>query len=170
MIGQDWAGSGLGSKGYLIIAAYLTHLREVATPFGNYHSVYKGPVAHCDARIMEVPQGKLCQTCKATLGGETYIHNWEERQLVPGRPHHKKYTDLTASKNGGCFICIWLWEKHVPPVPTADNEFNGSTCEPFQTFCRIFSRPAIQMYFAITCSWAPDLELNGMLPPSHAIG
>ena len=110
---------------------------------------------------MDLAEGKLCDTCIAALNGETKIQEWKDYFGEIGNfpfdnSHHKTYRDFVTSKDDGCFICTWLWNKL--PLPPGIKDGQSATLEGFQIYCR-FSKPIVR--FHVVCPWAADVELEG---------
>jgi len=112
--------------------------------------------------MMDDVEGKLCDTCIATLQGKARPYD-EEFAWAQQYIHHEKYSDFEASKDMECFICIWLWAKHQPPPPNTDVSGNCSALDGFQVLCHIgnFLKYSITASFEVTCPWAIKFELQG---------
>lgn len=118
----------------------------------------------------EDAEGELCDTCISSLRGDTGTGHG----LVPTGRHHTNHREFVASKDSSCFICTWLWMKHVPPPETKDNREVGVEEYPSATEFRIellpFSfRDQFDIAFRIVCSWTDVLTLCGISyrPPLH---
>ncbi|KAI1213948.1 heterokaryon incompatibility protein-domain-containing protein [Annulohypoxylon truncatum] len=86
----------------------------------------------------------LCNTCILSFEGV--------------RDHHQEYEDFVASKDTGCFLCIWLWESHMP----APIGYRNSEKEPtFRISCLVVRGwDVYHTHFSIRCNWAPLAELK----------
>ncbi|KAK3381934.1 heterokaryon incompatibility protein-domain-containing protein [Podospora didyma] len=111
--------------------------------------------------MMESAEGQLCQTCTAAFDGETFVHAHGEWHRTKGensnyfnRTHHTSYGGLVAGNNGKCFVCSWLWAKHVPPTDSSDG---------FRIYCQVNgygSQEVLNVHFHVVCPWASNFDLN----------
>ncbi|KAI1103330.1 heterokaryon incompatibility protein-domain-containing protein [Jackrogersella minutella] len=112
-------------------------------------------------------EGTLCETCTSCSRwyfGPPYSHGSHQ--------HHQKYQDFVASKDSGCFLCTWLWQKHHIPHRTrvGDGEYaeERSGLGEFKISYKVpyFGR----VYFYVKCSWAADVELVVSISDSRYVG
>ncbi|KAI1090626.1 heterokaryon incompatibility protein-domain-containing protein [Rostrohypoxylon terebratum] len=92
--------------------------------------------------------GELCTVCITTLR--------EGCQSTFGKilPHHQRYQDFVTSKDNGCYICAWLWEKHKPPPLT--QKYNKDY--KYEITYHKLNREDVS--FNIQCDWAAPVELH----------
>ncbi|KAK7413623.1 hypothetical protein QQX98_007486 [Neonectria punicea] len=112
---------------------------------------------------MDLAEGKLCDTCTATLNGENKINERKDYFGELGKfpfdnYHHQKYSGFVASKEGDCFICAWMWTK-LPPLPEIAA---SSTLDEFRIYCQKYGE---SIRFHVVCPWAADFGLKGSPPP-----
>ncbi|KAI0896841.1 heterokaryon incompatibility protein-domain-containing protein [Annulohypoxylon nitens] len=89
----------------------------------------------------------LCYTCIWTFAG---VRPWG---------HHLEYKDFVQSKDDGCFVCIWLWQRHEPP-PLIYHKSEMRLGLSFKTNCLIIRGWEYYAQFSIWSSWAPFAELT----------
>ncbi|KAG9218511.1 hypothetical protein CCMSSC00406_0008864 [Pleurotus cornucopiae] len=117
-------------------------------------------------------EGKICDTCTASLSGKKKIKKQEDYSVELGKGvpfdnyHHQSYGDFVASKEDGCFICTWIWTKVLP----VDSQ---SAALGFRIYCHSYYEERILFY--VVCPWAADFRLIVRLRkkadfPTHAYG
>ncbi|KAK4101286.1 HET-domain-containing protein [Parathielavia hyrcaniae] len=116
---------------------------------------------------MEAGQLRLCQTCTATLQGETFINERSDQYAVGdkhprfNRVHHDNYISLTQSKDASCWICSLLWAKHTPPPSSGENRVGETSAHhDLRSFSRVDAYDGIDVYFHVRCTCKAEFDLH----------
>ncbi|KAI0096298.1 heterokaryon incompatibility protein-domain-containing protein [Nemania sp. FL0031] len=109
---------------------------------------------------MNNAEGLLCETCMVALRS----NNSDNRNRF-SIAHHQDYRSFVASISNNCFICTWLWAKHIPPSMMLESGTGDAASKRFRILCKLKYRgyghlkDSFDVIFLVSSSWAPDFEL-----------